>query len=110
MIRRPPRSTLFPYTTLFRSRDLRGFGAAAVVDHAAGERRSAWDDLHAGRSDPRRRHHQGSTVGIEHVLEPHPAPIEVEIHEPRRPVAVLQDQQLSGTLHAVARTVHLFAI
>src|SRR3712207_8500897 len=24
MIRRPPRSTLFPYTTLFRSRDLRG--------------------------------------------------------------------------------------
>src|SRR3989442_11886851 len=26
MIRRPPRSTLFPYTTLFRSRLLRGFG------------------------------------------------------------------------------------
>src|SRR6202171_6596856 len=24
MIRRPPRSTLFPYTTLFRSADLRG--------------------------------------------------------------------------------------
>src|SRR5436190_2807103 len=38
MIRRPPRSTLFPYTTLFRSRhrhrlpgpDVRGNGAAAV--------------------------------------------------------------------------------
>src|SRR5256886_10962208 len=27
MIRRPPRSTLFPYTTLFRSLDLRGLGA-----------------------------------------------------------------------------------
>src|SRR2546422_4470084 len=26
MIRRPPRSTLFPYTTLFRSRDQRGGG------------------------------------------------------------------------------------
>src|SRR2546430_5911047 len=26
MIRRPPRSTLFPYTTLFRSRLLTGFG------------------------------------------------------------------------------------
>src|SRR5687767_15494933 len=26
MIRRPPRSTLFPYTTLFRSRRHRGFG------------------------------------------------------------------------------------
>src|SRR3712207_1492679 len=30
MIRRPPRSTLFPYTTLFRSYDVRG-----VVGHAA---------------------------------------------------------------------------
>src|SRR3712207_8708452 len=29
MIRRPPRSTLFPYTTLFRS------GEPAAVDHAA---------------------------------------------------------------------------
>src|SRR3712207_7644744 len=31
MIRRPPRSTLFPYTTLFRSRDARA--AASLVDH-----------------------------------------------------------------------------
>src|SRR5258708_26060583 len=30
MIRRPPRSTLFPYTTLFRSH--RAAGAAAVLD------------------------------------------------------------------------------
>src|SRR2546426_6395073 len=27
MIRRPPRSTLFPYTTLFRSKRLEGFSA-----------------------------------------------------------------------------------
>src|SRR3989304_9672436 len=33
MIRRPPRSTLFPYTTLFRSRDVRrGPGGAAPPD------------------------------------------------------------------------------
>src|SRR2546422_8616730 len=33
MIRRPPRSTLFPYTTLFRSpRDLRQHGAAFGAD------------------------------------------------------------------------------
>src|SRR3712207_8848078 len=31
MIRRPPRSTLFPYTTLFRSRRLLIIGASAVV-------------------------------------------------------------------------------
>src|SRR2546426_9116162 len=30
MIRRPPRSTLFPYTTLFRSIDFRGFPYAAT--------------------------------------------------------------------------------
>src|SRR5256885_17181834 len=31
MIRRPPRSTLFPYTTLFRSAHLAGDGAGRVV-------------------------------------------------------------------------------
>src|SRR3989449_6950352 len=35
MIRRPPRSTLFPYTTLFRSRqDLRGEGERIPSEHA----------------------------------------------------------------------------
>src|SRR3712207_6948234 len=33
MIRRPPRSTLFPYTTLFRSRGQRGRAAPALADH-----------------------------------------------------------------------------
>src|SRR2546430_12558180 len=32
MIRRPPRSTLFPYTTLFRSRGWRGSPASTEVD------------------------------------------------------------------------------
>src|SRR2546427_12219279 len=32
MIRRPPRSTLFPYTTLFRSRGEIEVGQAVVVD------------------------------------------------------------------------------
>src|SRR3712207_8580499 len=31
MIRRPPRSTLFPYTTLFRSRDLRTLAALSFL-------------------------------------------------------------------------------
>src|SRR2546429_6522366 len=34
MIRRPPRSTLFPYTTLFRSQNL-------IIDHALGLFRGA---------------------------------------------------------------------
>src|SRR5439155_24101862 len=44
MLRRPPRSTLFPYTTLFRSVGIRGMGAChgcrfvrQSYDHANGE-------------------------------------------------------------------------
>src|SRR6266508_6189344 len=35
MIRRPPRSTLFPYTTLFRSRPMTGCGWSSVRSHSA---------------------------------------------------------------------------
>src|SRR5947207_8643259 len=41
MIRRPPRSTLFPYTTLFRSRDGGGRAGGRGRPRAAGERRRA---------------------------------------------------------------------
>src|SRR2546430_17189758 len=34
MIRRPPRSTLFPYTTLFRSKACRGMGNAQAFEVA----------------------------------------------------------------------------
>src|SRR2546427_3713981 len=43
MIRRPPRSTLFPYTTLFRSGGGRGHGVlrvAGVRDHHPAQRAS----------------------------------------------------------------------
>src|SRR2546429_6697331 len=39
MIRRPPRSTLFPYTTLFRSKPNRGVGSryfCAIADQTSG--------------------------------------------------------------------------
>src|SRR5689334_24240893 len=49
MIRRPPRSTLFPYTTLFRSRQAAGFVAV----------------LHAGDGGARER-----GVGGDHAFEP----------------------------------------
>src|SRR5437764_11085320 len=47
MIRRPPRSTLFPYTTLFRSGLARGVGDRAAVPLQAGDRRDV-DDAAAG--------------------------------------------------------------
>src|SRR2546428_14178252 len=50
-----------------------------------------------------------SSVGIEHILEPHPASIKVEIRESGGAVAVLGDDQLGRTVHAAARVVHLLA-
>src|SRR5258708_15827431 len=47
MIRRPPRSTLFPYTTLFRSRE----GVRNVAACLAHERREAEGALLVGRSE-----------------------------------------------------------
>src|SRR3712207_8083930 len=64
MIRRPPRSTLFPYTTLFRSR-LVGREAVAELDaprHLVGGQvaRAVVDDLLGralGQADDARHHH-----------------------------------------------------
>src|SRR2546428_3571148 len=50
MIRRPPRSTLFPYTTLFRSLERLGNGQRLVVVHHDGD---------VGEPAAHRRHHHG---------------------------------------------------
>src|SRR3712207_6956734 len=42
MIRRPPRSTLFPYTTLFRSLERRGATAVITVDRPAARNAMTW--------------------------------------------------------------------
>src|SRR2546430_7192121 len=47
MIRRPPRSTLFPYTTLFRSRQEQ----LAMDDHAVRGRHEHWLRLDQRRSE-----------------------------------------------------------
>src|SRR3712207_6870099 len=69
MIRRPPRSTLFPYTTLFRSQvggDPVEDGGTAGADGGAGrdERRLALGQrqLVAGRGE------HGGALGAEHQL------------------------------------------
>src|SRR2546430_6197499 len=49
MIRRPPRSTLFPYTTLFRSRLL-----TTMASSALGMRPAATDSAKASKFEPRR--------------------------------------------------------
>src|SRR3712207_8046605 len=59
MIRRPPRSTLFPYTTLFRSRRHAHLGARAPLarrDHAAAAHPGAPAVVRNCARDDRRGH------------------------------------------------------
>src|SRR2546430_16949080 len=74
MIRRPPRSTLFPYTTLFRSRV--GAGPRMVVPHGE-RRRSARLGLHGVDRGPYQvGHHE-----LPHVSRiPRNAPLQAEHH------------------------------
>src|SRR3712207_7286660 len=77
MIRRPPRSPLFPYTTLFRSDELAGAGAAdrpedelvgLVVAHEDGRRRGAEDG--SGHVDDRlEQRTMGGVRSEEHTSE-----------------------------------------
>src|SRR2546428_896757 len=55
MIRRPPRSTLFPYTTLFRSRRIRARGGGSAQGKARRPRRRAQPGAEAGRSGADRK-------------------------------------------------------
>src|SRR3712207_6867725 len=64
MIRRPPRSTLFPYTTLFRSR------ASGSMGRAVRCRREASGEVHHGRqSAPARPRRAGWAVSEGGALE-----------------------------------------
>src|SRR3989442_14674429 len=57
MIRRPPRSTLFPYTTLFRSLRDKGFEAFSVTGGMA-----AWKTVHLPRA-------LSPTPTLQHVIQ-----------------------------------------
>src|SRR2546430_3835581 len=56
MIRRPPRSTLFPYTTLFRSRGITVGGTTAAEVRISGNSvRDVVQGIHVGTSAQRKR-------------------------------------------------------
>src|SRR3712207_7794320 len=69
MIRRPPRSTLFPYTTLFRSVVERALGVhpdAVPLDHLGGEH--PLEHRRVGDEGP---HHSAVAVPQHHRSEEH---------------------------------------
>src|SRR3712207_7295578 len=70
MIRRPPRSTLFPYTTLFRSLEA-GFVVGAVVlgARAAGVERAAFGRVCGGRHVSGEDHALALARSEEHTSE-----------------------------------------
>src|SRR5687767_15412379 len=80
MIRRPPRSTLFPYTTLFRSevRVLDGVVAARWCDqfdprpHVQGYRANRAGirgyDRHPGQPDPRSEEHTSELQSLAYLV------------------------------------------
>src|SRR3712207_8730911 len=64
MIRRPPRSTLFPYTTLFRSRHVLGHGAPpGAGDEVREEHVVDGERLEAGDGDGHAVGQAGDLVG-----------------------------------------------
>src|SRR2546429_2291880 len=65
MIRRPPRSTLFPYTTLFRSTELVGRALLAILAELLADRRQ----LLAQQELTLRLLHAVGNVGADALLE-----------------------------------------
>src|SRR5215469_17287381 len=68
MIRRPPRSTLFPYTTLFRSRLPRARRREAVRDALLGRRADLQDGRVRGRRDRKSTRLNSSHVEISYAV------------------------------------------
>src|SRR3989449_7456706 len=84
MIRRPPRSTLFPYTTLFRSRRPRGHHAvqrAPAADQAPAHRHRA-QEVPGGLAEERSEEHTSELQSRLHLVcrlllekKKHPSPL-----------------------------------
>src|SRR3712207_6865650 len=65
MIRRPPRSTLFPYTTLFRSKDWAGPRISIWQDNSPTMTVMPWDELLMSLSKRFRRRSEEHTSELQ---------------------------------------------
>src|SRR2546422_8712701 len=101
MIRRPPRSTLFPYTTLFRSRrDAAGVAATLDVVLAAQRGDAAAGKAHLA-SDERQVQERVGVVDAVRVLGDAHAPDQAGARErwPRVPARGLRDVARAHARH-----------
>src|SRR3712207_8363496 len=67
MIRRPPRSTLFPYTTLFRSGQLDGGDGSELVDGVLGGVGLLLEIFDLARVDQQRRDRKSTRLNSSHA-------------------------------------------
>src|SRR5262245_63726234 len=67
-LRRPPRSTLFPYTTLFRSPGRHGVGHASDIRHHAVSRVPDRDLLHGPGRERRSEEHTSELQSLRHLV------------------------------------------
>src|SRR3712207_6996920 len=81
MIRRPPRSTLFPYTTLFRSPDPARPSWLARVPRSSStpSRNRHGEQAHRASDHPRAPHRDGARAGGDARSEEHTA--ELQAHQ-----------------------------
>src|SRR2546429_3262631 len=83
MIRRPPRSTLFPYTTLFRSADDDRIDAVGGVEHVggvrAGDQERRLRDVGDVEQAEDQRHAQ-TDGGVEARSEEHTSELQSRLH------------------------------
>src|SRR5258708_9970358 len=98
MIRRPPRSTLFPYTTLFRSVVLRRpflLARCALAPHAFLDVAGAAHEVPVGLVEFQRM--LAHLLAAEHTSEEHPS----DLQSPDHPVCRLLIEKIKHTDRAV---------
>src|SRR2546422_5363278 len=88
MIRRPPRSTLFPYTTLFRSEEERAVAVPVAEQHLI---RQVHLRLHA------------EYLGVEALGACEVGDVHAEVVEPPHPRSEEHTSELQSRLHLVCR-------
>src|SRR3954470_25085581 len=91
MIRRPPRSTLFPYTTLFRSKaDFSSLGSCSSAISRAGSSRRSRSEEHTSELQSRRD--LVCRLLLDKNISQHPAPTPASLgsrdHAAQRPVVL----------------------
>src|SRR3712207_8653712 len=112
MIRRPPRSTLFPYTTLFRSTLVERAGIAAAPSTVRNELAVLEEHgllMHPHTSAGRVPTDTGYRVYVDRLLErlgPRPAELGLDLSEAQNQL----DAALRATTDALARLTHLLAL